>query len=835
MTPPRKISNEIRDRKRAEQDLAASEKKYRDIVENMSDVVFIADQTGKLLFITPSATRLLGYEQSEMIGHNIQEFIHKEDLNPALSKLERAVSKKEITSNEYRLVRKNGGMLWIQTSTRPLFEGDDVVAVQGSFRDITERKQVEEALKASEEKCRRLVKYAPTGIYEVDFVNRRLKSANDVMCKILGYTEAELLSMDPLDLLDDKGKRTFLDRIMKSLAGEKVEEKVEYKVIAKDGREIWTELNSAFIHEEGRITGALVVAYDITERKRVEEALRESEERHRSIFENSLDGIILSFPDGRIVAANPEACRMHGYTEAEICRLGRDGITDKSDPRLSKLLEDRSRTGRHLGEVTHVRRDGTKFPCETSSVLFKDKHGRQASVLIIRDITERTRAEEALREGERRAKRGSDLNRTMAELGKIIGSTLRIEEVYEQFAAAVKRIIPFDRIMIGLIDDQQQTWTVAYVSGIMVEGRQVGDVLPLTGFIWDVFQKKSGTLLHLKSEEELAERYPLLLPAFRAGTKSIMAAPLISKDQVIGTIQFSSLTPGAYTEGELILAGNVAGQISGAIANAQLFAKYERSEEALRRSRDELELRVQERTAELARKNEELQNFTFAASHDLQEPLRKIQTLSDFIATKYFDSVSEEGRNYLKRMHETATRMRDVLQSLLDYSRLTRTSHPFGRVDLNKIAREAVSDFEIQIRDTGGSVEIENLPEIEGDAAQMRQLFQNLIGNGLKFRREAIQPMVKIYACSSSEDEWEIYFSDNGIGFDEKYLDLIFKPFQRLHGKDEFGGNGMGLAICAKVLEHHKGSITARSVLGEGSTFIVTLPVAGTNAMSAPG
>jgi len=108
----------------------------------------------------------------------------------------------------------------------------------------------------------------------------------------------------------------------------------------------------------------------------------------------------------------------------------------------------------------------------------------------------------------------------------------------------------------------------------------------------------------------------------------------------------------------------------------------------------------------------------------------------------------------------------------------------------------------------------------------MRQLFQNLIGNGLKFRREGIQPLIKIYAAlSSSKGEWEICISDNGIGFDEKYLDLIFKPFQRLHGKNEFGGNGMGLDICAKVVEHHKGFITAGSVLGEGSTFIVTLPV----------
>jgi len=250
-------------------------------------------------------------------------------------------------------------------------------------------------------------------------------------------------------------------------------------------------------------------------------------------------------------------------------------------------------------------------------------------------------------------------------------------------------------------------------------------------------------------------------------------------------------------------------------------------EEELRRSNDELELRVHERTVELERRNEELQNFTFAASHDLQEPLRKIQTFSDFIGLSFSDQIGEKGRDYLKRMIETATRMRDLLQSLQKYSRLTSMAEPFVKVDLNRIAREAISDLEIQMQDTGAVVEMGDLPEIEADPAQMRQLFQNLLENALKFRKSEEQTRVRIHSnCSSMPQNGQcaIYIEDNGIGFEEKYMDLIFKPFQRLHPKDEYGGAGMGLAICARVVEHHSGRITAKSTPGEGSTFIVTLP-----------
>jgi light-regulated signal transduction histidine kinase (bacteriophytochrome) len=157
---------------------------------------------------------------------------------------------------------------------------------------------------------------------------------------------------------------------------------------------------------------------------------------------------------------------------------------------------------------------------------------------------------------------------------------------------------------------------------------------------------------------------------------------------------------------------------------------------------------------------------------------------------------------------------------------LTSKADPFEQVDLNEIAREVVLDLELKIEDTKAIVEVGILPEIEGDAGQMRQLLQNLLDNALKFGREGEQTKVKIHSdCTKQNGECELYVEDNGIGFEEKYLERIFKPFQRLHGKNEYGGVGMGLAICSKVIEHHRGTITARSTPGKGSTFIVTLPV----------
>ncbi len=254
-----------------------------------------------------------------------------------------------------------------------------------------------------------------------------------------------------------------------------------------------------------------------------------------------------------------------------------------------------------------------------------------------------------------------------------------------------------------------------------------------------------------------------------------------------------------------------------------------------RRHAELLERLVLERTIELRRSNLELEQFASIASHDLQEPLRKIQAFGDRLRARCSPMLTEQGKDYLDRILNSAARMRNLINDLLAYSRISLERHPLVEVDLSAVATEVVSDLDELIRQSGGCVELGPLPTIQADPSQMRQLFQNLVGNALKFHRPDVPPVVTVTAqpMSAGHDDmdqtawprYEIAIADNGIGFEEAFLERIFQVFQRLHGRCEYEGTGMGLAICRKIMARHHGHITAHSQPGEGSTFLVTLPV----------
>lgn len=243
--------------------------------------------------------------------------------------------------------------------------------------------------------------------------------------------------------------------------------------------------------------------------------------------------------------------------------------------------------------------------------------------------------------------------------------------------------------------------------------------------------------------------------------------------------------------------------------------------------------RMQEHTRKLERSNRELQDFAYVASHDLQEPLRKIEAFGDRLTSRYGKDLPEDGRMFLDRMQNAAGRMRRLISDLLDYSRVTTKAKPFTVVDLNDILAGVLSDLQIRIDEGNCKVIVGDLPKIDADATQMRQLLQNLIANALKFRKPDTTPVVQVRGEVVMQPQLNgapqrtliLTIADNGIGFDNRYKDQIFTIFQRLHGRLEYEGTGVGLATVRKIVERHRGDIDANGIPDQGATFTVTLPV----------
>jgi two-component system, LuxR family, sensor kinase FixL len=239
----------------------------------------------------------------------------------------------------------------------------------------------------------------------------------------------------------------------------------------------------------------------------------------------------------------------------------------------------------------------------------------------------------------------------------------------------------------------------------------------------------------------------------------------------------------------------------------------------------------------LRKSNEELQNFASVASHDLQEPLRKIQAFGDRLRSRCADKLDESGKDYLARMLNAAERMQRLIQDLLQLSRIVTRAQPFERCDLAEVVKGVLGDLEVRIASLNANVTVENLPFLDADPTQMRQLLQNLISNALKFQSPGVKPEVRVTGSvilnlhgelptsAHASPLAEIRVEDNGIGFDQKFAEQIFGAFKRLHTREEFDGSGIGLSVCRKITDRHHGKIMAQSELGKGATFIVTLPI----------
>ncbi len=257
-------------------------------------------------------------------------------------------------------------------------------------------------------------------------------------------------------------------------------------------------------------------------------------------------------------------------------------------------------------------------------------------------------------------------------------------------------------------------------------------------------------------------------------------------------------------------------------AKVTVFAELFRKTKQLERLNQELEQRVAERTAELSRSNEELQQFAYVASHDLQEPLRMVSSYVQLLARRYQGQIDAGADEYIRFALEGSARMYELINALLDYSRIDKANSSFVRVDCGVALARALENLQLLMNESGAEVSRGELPVVRADETQIVQLFQNLVGNAIKFRGPDV-PRVHIEARQDARD-WVFSVRDNGIGIEPAYAGRIFQLFQRLHGRSEYPGTGIGLSICKKILERHRGRIWVESQPGKGSMFHFTLP-----------
>jgi PAS domain S-box-containing protein len=499
----------------------------------------------------------------------------------------------------------------------------------------------------------------------------------------------------------------------------------------------------------------------------------ENESRFRSFFENCSDAMFIGSPEGQIFAANPAAQSMFGMTEDELKAAGRDGITIK-DERLERAIQERKDRGKVTAELMYRRKDGTTFLGEITSSEFVEGDGTPSITVLIRDISERKRAEAALNKA----------NETLEK---------RVEE---QFRRALEDA-PIPTIM------QAEDGEVLQISKTWTE---------LTGYtIKDIrsFDEWVTKAVYGEGANEVRDH---LHELFKEDKRSIDAEFKVRA--ITGEARcwsFSASCPGTLMDGRRFIVGM-----------AVDITESKRARKALMEANETLEAKVKERTNDLARSNAELQHFAYVASHDLQEPLRMVTSYLGLLEKRYGSELNPQAKEYMSFAVDGSLRMKELIDDLLDFSRIDSKPIDLEEVDMNKVAGMVEVDLRLAIEEVGAEIIIGPLPKVRADEVQMKQLLTNLVSNAIKFH-DGRPPRVEVSAITFN-NEFVFSVQDNGIGIDPKYADRLFNMFSRLHTKDEYPGTGIGLAICKRIVERHGGKIWFESEPGKGTTFYFTIP-----------
>lgn len=559
---------------------------------------------------------------------------------------------------------------------------------------------------------------------------------------------------------------------------------------------------------------ALENAWQFEKIQKFSAELEDSHQFLESVLENiPMPILVKEVTEGRIIHANKATQQLTGRTAAEL--IGKNN-NDLCPPEQADFFNAKEQELLRSGRLVEIPEQGFQMADGLIHLLhiFKapitDGEGEIKYILdILEDITGRKQLEQSIQASWERRGRQVQVS---TEVAQEIAAAPALEELFWRVVDLVQARFGYYYVQVYTLEDEElrlQAGSGEVGRRLKEAGHKIMVASPLS-IIAQAAQTAVPVLV-----PDVAQEVKWLPNIWLPDTRCELAVPIQLRQEVLGVLDVQHHTVGGLTtEDQLLLAG-LCGQIAIALDYRRIDARGQQAENQLKKSLMELEIN-----------NRELQEFAYVASHDLQEPLRKIQAFSDRLQALYGDVIDERGQNYLHRLRQAAAYTQWLITDYLAFSRISAMPQISVATNLTAVVQSVLNDFELPILETGATIHITELPVIEAELSQMHLLFRHLVGNALKFRRPDTPPHIYISGEMLPEsDACLIQVADNGIGFEERHAERIFRVFQRLHGRDAYEGTGMGLAICRKVVERHHGRIQARSTPGQGAVFTVTLPL----------
>lgn len=789
------LGMDITERKKYEDALKGSEIKYRTIFENTGVAFAIIEDNMEISLMNHEAEKLLGRSREEVEGKRLwTEFIayHNDlDLMKDFHIKRREDSNRAPSKYEFKAISGKGKIIDILTNVSVIPGTKKSIA---SFQDITKRKKDEFALKQREEELRTLVEHSPDAITRFD-KDLRYSFINTAGAEMIGLGEKEFIGKTHEEIGMPEDLSIKVKSILSKIFETGDPEGFEFEIPSPNGSRYYYSFNIPEFDEKGNVKSILAIAHDLTARRRAEEELIASERKFRATIQEAFDGIMIIDEKMRIIEWNHAMEVITGLKKENIRgsylwefmfkvldkKQKSPEMLDRIKSNLIELMCHKNgcqfehmierKIRRKDGEIRYI--ESTIYPMKTDGEIIYGS--------ITRDVTEKKRLEREL------IKSKDELENQVCErtdeLENAYKSLKESEEKYKQFFNAT----PDFTVQVGL-----------------------------DGIIYDANERAAESLGKNKSEligvhfteidmlfpEDIKIHMEKFMHLLTEGTVKHYETRIKGKN---GEVRWGDTYP-------ILLKKN-------GTPNAILVISHD----ITNRKRAEGQLKAI--IKELERSNYELQQFAYITSHDLQEPLRTIASYAGLLKRRYKGQLDKDADDFIEFMVEGASRMKEMIQGLLDYSKVGTKGEEFGSINLEEVLKDALYNLSDSINESGTLITHEKLPQVYGDKVQLVQVFQNLIGNAIKFRKADSIPRIHIKVKEDSEkNEYLFSVSDNGIGMEIQYSTKIFEVFKRLHTIDEYKGAGIGLSIAKRIINRHNGRIWVKSKLGEGSVFYFTLP-----------